>query len=228
MDALIHCAHDFTARTASESNRLNYQGSQKLFRAAEAAGVAKVIFISSMAAYDGCISHYGRVKLAIEKEAAAIGAISVRPGAIYGKGAAGLIGSMRKAVAKLPVVPLIGSGNYPLFTIHEDDLCELLFVLAAREIEHQPSGPISAVAKEPITFRSLLEGLAAAAGKHPVFVPIPWRSIHLGLRIAEACGLRPPFRSDSVLSLVHSNPAPDFNAERAMKLHFRTFSTADL
>jgi hypothetical protein len=44
-----------------------------------------------------------------------------------------------------------------------------------------------------------------------------------GLKSAEACGLKLNFRSDSLVSLTHQNPAPDFSANARAGLVCRPF-----
>ena len=181
-----------------------------------------------MAAYEGCKSLYGTTKLAVEREAIKSGTRVVRPGAIYGKEAGGLIGSLRKTLSKLPIVPLIGNAEYPIYTVHEDDLCNLLFDLSLHPNRVVEKRPISAAARPPITFRQLVTELAAVEGQRPWLIPIPWRMIYRALRLTEFLGLRLGLRSDSVTSLVHSNPAPDFWIEGKTSVRFRQFNANDL
>ncbi len=227
-NALIHCAHDFTAISAEQMQRVNVEGSCRLLRAAHQAGVGTLVFVSSMSAFEGCRSLYGRAKLAIEQEAAKLGAFIVRPGTIYGKKAGGILGSMRNVVAKLPVVPLIGSGNYPLYMVHEEDLCALFFDLCSKPAEGFRGKPINAAEPTPILFRQLLNELAAAAGKKPLFVPVPSSLLIAALRSVEAIGLRIGLRSDSIVSLVHPNPSPDFGLTAQWAARFRKFSAQQM
>ena len=221
VDALIHCAYDFRTSTSSAFQTTNVDGSVRLLKAAREKGVKTIVFISSMAAYDGCKSHYGSGKLAVEREAAKLDAVIVRPGMIYGKDAGGVLASLRKAASKLPVVPLIGDGRYPLFTVHEEDLCGLLFDLA---MGREDGKLISAAALQTIPFRQMVRDLASAAGRKPFLLPIPWRIPFCGLRAIEAMGVRIGFRSDSIVSLVEANPHPTFTMEG----RFRNFSVDDL
>ena len=79
VDALIHCAYDFRTSTSSAFQDTNVDGSVRLLKAAREKGVKTIVFISSMAAYDGCKSHYGSGKLAVEREATKLDAVIVRP-----------------------------------------------------------------------------------------------------------------------------------------------------
>lgn len=74
--------------------------------------------------------------------------------------------------------------------------------------------------------RKLLQVLAAAQHVNVKFVPIPWQVIWFGLKIAELFRITMPFRSDSVISFVHQNPAPAFSLLTQAGCTFREFSSS--
>ena len=228
IDTLIHCAYDFRARTASAIQAINVEGSVRLLKAACEIGIGKIIFISSMAAYEGCKSQYGAGKRAVERGISDANVIVVRPGMIYGKDAGGLFAALRRAISALPVVPLIGHGRYPLFTAHENDLCELLLDLATDRVQAEKRQPVVAAAPETVEFRQLLRDLASATGCHPLWLPLPWRLPFYGLRLLEATGLQMGMRSDSILSVVEANRHPEGGVDTTMRNRFRPFSVDDL
>lgn len=207
--ALVHCAYDFKPLNWPELEAVNVTGSARLFAAARQAGVKQVIYISSISAYAGCRSLYGRAKLATEREAVAGGAVVLRPGLVYGDAPGGMFGKLAQSLRKGKFVPLIGDGSQIQFLVHEADLADV--ALAAANGQPGLAGQIITVAHpEPWPFRRLLSEIAAGLGRHPVMVPLPWRFIWLGLKTAETLGLRLNFRSDSLVSLVYQNPQPDF------------------
>src|SRR5262245_24517267 len=81
--ALVHCAYDFRPLHLEEIRAVNVLGAQRVFDAARVVGVKRIIFISSISAYPGCRSLYGKAKLEIEELAMAHGVVSVRPGLVY-------------------------------------------------------------------------------------------------------------------------------------------------
>lgn len=221
VDVLVHAAYDFSLRSWPGICRVNAVGSEYLFDAATRAGVKRQIFISSMAAFEGCRSKYGLGKLAAEHAARIRGGVVVRPGVIYGERNGGLAAQIAALAKKTPVVPMIGNGRYPLYTCHVDDLCALVSFLA--RAERPPGGIITAAHQSPVTLRGLVE--QARGGKTPAYiVPIPWHLIASCLWLAEALGLRLAFRSDSVISIVHADSAPDFTALENIPVVFRPFS----
>jgi nucleoside-diphosphate-sugar epimerase len=208
VDALVHCAWDFTLTRWEEIEAVNVRGSIRLLEAAHAAGVRRGVFISSLSCFPGCRSLYGRGKLIVEKEALGLGYAVVRPGLVYGEAPGGMMGALAKAAKSLPVVPMIGSGRQPQYPVHEEDLAELIYRLCGMEA---PREPIAAAEGEGIAFRELLRRIAAKHGRKPLLMPVPWRLILAGLKTMEAVGMTPPFRSDSLLGFVFQNPAPDFS-----------------
>lgn len=216
---LIHCAYDFSARTPAEISEANIQGSIRLLKGAHQAGVTQLIFISSMASFEGCRSLYGQAKLAVEKEALTLGAVVVRPGLILGKNTGGIVGAILGVMKKFRWIPLIGSGKQIQYLTYDEDLARFIQKLADHPDQAPPS-PISAIHPTPVAFRTLLAQLAAARGyPRTHFIPIPWRLIWAALRALEFLGLRLRFRSDSVVSFVNSNSNP--NVDPSIQAEFR-------
>jgi nucleoside-diphosphate-sugar epimerase len=228
MNALIHCAYDFRATRWRDIARVNVDGSARLFEAAQAAGVSRIVCLSTMSAFEGCRSLYGKAKLAIEKTALRFGAVRVRPGLIYGDRPGGTVGALERVVSMSPIVPLVDDGRYLLYLAHEEDLCRLAHELCDRaELSDRmrSMGPITAAAEGPHSLREILETLARRRGKRVAFVPVPRCWILGPLRAVESVGLRAGVRSDSLISLVNQDPSPDFGPTREMHTSFRSFDT---
>lgn len=176
----------------------------QLFEAADRDGVRRIIFISSLAAYDGCASLYGRGKREVEKAVLARGGHAIRPGTVFGPRPRGMMGSLSAQITKKGWVPVI---RHPraLYLAHEDDLANLVARLAAGEL---PSAtvPWLAAGSRAWTLEELLQEIARRAGRAIQIVPLPWRLVWGGLRVLEGAGFKPSFRSDSVLSLAHPIP----------------------
>ncbi|MCE9590113.1 MAG: NAD(P)-dependent oxidoreductase [Planctomycetes bacterium] len=226
VDVLVHCAYDFSCVDRPGIRSSNVDGTLRLFEAARAAGVRRIIFISSVSSYEGCRSLYGRAKLEVERRCGGFGAVIVRPGVVYGPGARGMMGSLLKVVEK-PVVPMVGSGRQPMLMVHEEDLGRAVVALVERG--EVPAGkPIFMAGRRRWTLRELMEMAAAARGRRVVFVPVPWRLIWLALKAAEAVGLRPRTRSDSLVGLVFPDPSPDFSTTDTLGLSFRELDASAL
>jgi hypothetical protein len=64
---------------------------------------------------------------------------------------------------------------------------------------------------ELLTFRTILERLAEEAGRNPRFFSIPGWALLAGLKGAELLKISLPFKSDSLVSLLHQDPSPIFS-----------------
>ncbi len=223
--ALVHCAYDFQPVRWNEIRTVNAGGTEKLFAAARAAGVGKIICISSISAYDGCRSLYGKAKLEIEKNARKHGAQVIRPGLVYGRVPGGMFGKLTQQIQKSSVIPLIGDGSQIQFLVHEEDLSAFIERYACGEVKTPPK-ILTAANEEPWPFKKLLREIARGQNKQVKFIPLPWRLVWAGLKSAEICGLELNFRSDSLVSLMHQNPAPDFSANTGAGLVCRPFETS--
>jgi nucleoside-diphosphate-sugar epimerase len=209
---LVHCAYDFTATNWESVEKYNVEGSKKVLAAAKKAG-ARTIFISSMSAYEGCKSFYGRGKLAVEKSGLAD--VIIRPGLVYGPRSSSIVGKLEK-LASLPVVPMITRIDQATYLCHQEDLGKLIVLLCKGK---KTNGIIYAAAQKPVRLRSIIERFA---GKKKVFIPVPYGLVLLGMRTVEVLGVRLPFRSDSLVSIAHQNPKVDVKSTRKL-MKFREF-----
>jgi len=198
---VIHAAWDMTAR-GEQVAAVNVAGSLPLLDALAARG-GRALLISSLSAFATARSDYGRAKYALEQAVQRRGGLAVRPGLVFGAGAGGLFGRLAATSSQRPLMPIVG-GSERLFVTHDEHLAILIAGLAAAPPDRQ--GTIFAAHERPTTLRAIVEQIAAARGGNVRLVPIPARAVLTALRLAEAAGLQPAYRSDSLLSLV--NPAP--------------------
>lgn len=209
VDALVHAAWDFSARTRSEIERTNVDGSRRLLDAARG---RRIVFVSTLSAFPGARSLYGQAKLAVEQAARVVGGAVIRPGLVWSEDGGSLYASLRK-LARLPLLPTFTDRK--LHPAHADDVAALVRLLLD---EPSSDEAIVAAARQPLTLAQILR----AANPRLRTVPVPWRLVWVPLRALELAGLEPPFRSDSVLSLVSLDERP-FEHARAPETPFRPF-----
>ena len=128
-DAVIHVAGVINAPHAAGFEAGNVTGTALLLDAAEAAGVARFVHVSSLAAREPQLSLYGASKARSEAlvQASPLSTAIVRPPAVYGPGDRETLELFRMAKRGLVVLPPQGR----LSLIHVDDLTALLLALAA-------------------------------------------------------------------------------------------------
>ena len=223
VDTLVHCAYDMSLRAPEDIWRINVEGTRRLLASARDSGVQRTIVVSSMSAYEGTQQLYGQSKLAIEGHALQFGACSVRPGLVYGRRAGGMAGTLAR-LSRLPIVPLLASGAHQ-FTVHEDDFAEAIATLL--DAEQLPLESIGIANPVPVPFRTILEGFARSHGGRCRFIPIDWRIVYHGLRLAERLRVSLPVRADSLLGLVHPAPfVPGLEVLESLGIRLRRFQQA--
>jgi nucleoside-diphosphate-sugar epimerase len=224
--ALVHCAYDFSLTTRRDIQKVNVDGSLRLIDSALNEGVQKIVFISSISAFDGCRSLYGQAKLAVEKRILELKGHVVRPGLIYStpiKSAhGGMFGRICHSILQSRIIPVIGNASSVQYLVHMEDLCRVVLALITPE-NVAPASPIVVASERFIGFDELLALIASAAGRSVRFVHIPWRAAWLGLVLAERLGMHPRFRSDSVIAFIYQDPHPDLAAVQSMGIPLRDF-----
>jgi nucleoside-diphosphate-sugar epimerase len=221
--SLVHCAYDFSLIRPHDIRDVNVRGTALLFAAARTGGVRRIVYVSSISAFPGCQSIYGRTKLEIEVLARDSGAVVLRPGLIFNASPGAMFGRLVAQVARARVVPLLGNGSQVQYLVHLDDVCEAVRRFVAHELP-VPDEPLVLADPRPWPLRELLVTLAQRHGRRPRFVSVPPRLVWMALRAAEQIGLRLTFRSDSIVSLLNQNPAPDFVAQQRLGLACRAFA----
>jgi nucleoside-diphosphate-sugar epimerase len=221
VDTLVHCAWDLSITRRTEIWQVNVLGTAALLRLASQQGVRRVIFISSMSAYDATTQLYGRAKLECENIAVSLGHGVVRLGLVYGPGWGGMAGSLRK-MTKLPITPLL-AGESHQYTVHEDDAAAAIERLASTP--ELPLVPLGVAYPEPVKFRDFVRTVGKVDGRVPHLVAVPWQVAYALLRTGEVAGIHLPFRADSLLGLVRPAPeVPNQSVARDLGLFFRPFS----
>ena len=189
-DWIVHAACKIKGPDAAASSRA-------LMDTVLAVG-APVLYLSSTVAAWARPTAYGRARAEDEARLATSGLpfAILRPSAPYGPrlahhqpGHRESFHTLAALVARSPVVPLIGDGHYRRQPVHVDDLARASLGVIARGGHPLPldaGGPV------PMSFRSIIEAIAAAMGRRPRLVPVP-KSVFV--RLAR---LRPDFEPELI------------------------------
>jgi nucleoside-diphosphate-sugar epimerase len=227
LDALVHCAWDFGARSWEQIATVNVRGSQMLFESVSAAGVGRLVHISTVSAAGDPRSTYGRAKRRTEALAESHDGIVVRPGLLYGPSAGGMIGMLTTLVGTLPVVPVLVGDDRPLYLAHQDDAARLIALVAAG-LEGEAGAPLTAAAPDPHSLREVLGAIAGANGQSRLFFRVPWQLLYAPLRLLEILHIPSPIRSDSALSMATLDPNPFRSSAAPHATEFRRFEPTAL
>jgi nucleoside-diphosphate-sugar epimerase len=221
VNALVHVAWDLKLVRPASLRSVNVSGSLRLLESATTAGVNRLVFISTISAFEEAKSIYGQTKLEVEKAFLSRGGVVIRPGLVYGPDSGGMYGKLVQQVMKGGTVPVIGDGSYLQYLVHEEDMASA--VLRAVETDRPPSTPVTVANSQPWPLKKLLQQIAQSSGRSVRFLHVPVTPLYWAIRGGEALNLRLPFRSDSLISLLHQNPQPDLNAPELLNLTPRAF-----
>jgi len=230
VDLLIHCAYDFSCTDWNKVKEINIEGTKTLFEAALSAGVNTLVYISSMHAFKGCRTMYGKAKLDVEEYVIGHGGIIIRPGTLYIEQDGKLYGGLRGETLQLfetlfrstPVVPILYSREPTIYTTHIDDLCDLIKEVISRK--DLIDKPICAVNMKPMTIKQFLIKIKERQHKKRVFfIPVPWQIPWLLLMLLERINIKLSFRSEAIMGFIDQNPKPDFSMFKLLKTQMRSF-----
>lgn len=202
IDTVIHAAYDASQR-GEDISRVNVSGSLPLLEGLAAQG-GRMVLVSSLSAFAGTPSLYGRAKLELERIVLENDGVVLRPGLVFGVDAGGMFGAMTQALSKSTWVPMVGNGGQRLFVTHDKHLSTLALRIAIDQ--SSTGGPLFAACEIPTTLRTIATQIVRARGRRPTVIPLPPPLLHFGLNSAEKSGLGLSFRSDSLRSLL--NPIP--------------------
>lgn len=173
IDVVINAVGIIQQRGANTFDALHTQSPTALFKACEIAGVKKVVQISALGADDTAFSQYHLSKKAADDALSELDLnwTIMMPSIVYGPGA----NSMRlfKAMAALPITPLVGNGEQKIQPIHINDLSHATLKIIENNIGQRQR--IELVGPESVTLQQLFILLKQWLGKpkaHFLHVPV--------------------------------------------------------
>jgi uncharacterized protein YbjT (DUF2867 family) len=176
-----------------------------LFKATEQAGVMKVIQVSALGADKTAFSQYHLSKRAADEFLMALDLdwTIVMPSIVYGPGAKSM--AFFKAIAALPIVPLVDKGDQPVQPIHINDFTRA--VLQLLEPESRKRLRIEMVGPHPIAIKEIYIQLRDWLGMGQAhFISMPYRFTLIAARIGGFMG-NTPMNAEAVQMLRNGNTA---------------------
>lgn len=183
VEAVIHVAGVVNAADPAEFERGNVTGTLNVIEAARAAGVPRLVHVSSLSAREPDLSIYGASKARAEKLVMASGLdwTMVRPPGIYGPRDVDYFEMFRLARwGLLPVPPQEGRSSL----IHVDDLARLLLALlpSGEEVSHRTFEPDDG-RKQGWGHYELARAIGWAMGRRPWVVHLSRASLERAARV---------------------------------------------
>lgn len=200
VDAVIHSAaiaHTMTGRPEDDYRTINTEATIGLARAAEKAGAARFVFLSSIRAQCGPSAAgvlteddppaptdaYGRSKLAAEEGLAGLGIdwVALRPVLLYGPGMKGNMAALLE-LARSPWPLPLGAVKARRSLLSADNLASAIAtVLTAQGPLRRP---FIVAEPEPVAVPDIVAAFRAGLGRRPGLVPVPAALLALAVRAA--------------------------------------------
>ena len=204
--AVIHLAGAITAPDRATFFAVNTQGTERLARVASAAGVARFIHVSSLAAREPQLSDYAASKRQAEdvlREIAPRGLMIVRPPVVYGPGDRATLPLLAQFTRRRAVIPAAAHARVSL--LFAEDLAT--FLVARLADESQGLAEIDDGKPNGYGWPELLRSAAETEGHEAraVFLPrwlLEGLSWPVGL-LGSALKLRVPLTPGKVRELYH-------------------------
>ena len=204
IDVVINAVGIINESHQQSFKALHTDGPVTLFRACELAGVKKVIQISALGADDTAFSTYHLSKKAADDmlSQCSLDWTILQPSIVIGPGAKS--SSLFKAIAALPIIPLIGGGKQLIQPVSIDDLTALIHkIIESRALNHQR---VPVVGAEPVAFKLLIDRFCAWLGFRSLFyINIPYPIMLFIARITSIFTSNSPINSDSIRMLKQEN-----------------------
>jgi len=140
-----------------------------LFKSAKEAGVKRIVHVSITNPSEESPLEYFRGKAILEKalQESGISYSILRPAIIFGKEDI-LINNIAWMLRRFSVFGVFGNGDYQIQPIYVDDLAQL----AVEQGENKDNTIIDAIGPETFTYKTLVEEIGKALGKHRLIVPV--------------------------------------------------------
>ena len=203
IDVVINAVGIIQQRGTNTFDALHTHTPCALFKACEIRHVSKVIQISALGADDTAFSQYHLSKKAADDFLSSLDLdwTILMPSLVYGPGAKSL--RLFKAMAALPVTPLVCKGEQLIQPIHISDLSNALLALIENPTIRQRR--IEAVGPKAVTLRQLYVVLKHWFGyTHPRFLNMPlWFALSVA-RVTEYFG-NTPINADTLKMLQNGN-----------------------
>ncbi len=205
---ILHAAWDMHTENWQEIIARNIRGSRILVKQAHAHGIP-VLFISSMSAFKGCRSKYGRAKLIVEKTVACHGGKIIRPGLIWSQAQlGGILGKIASLVRCLPLIAIPSTDRQKLHMTNLSDLGDIILDILHGTLNINRH-PVFAE-PEPITLKAIVQAVARKSGKPAIVFAINPTFFMFALAMANRLLGPKKIKVDSLVGLLYAVDKPEF------------------
>jgi NADH dehydrogenase len=177
VDAVVHLGAATSAgRTdPAMAYRVNVGGASALVEACRAGGCRRLVAVSTQHVHLPRPGAYGRTKRIADAIflRSGLDVTVLRPSLVYGAGGQGVFARIAALAEKLPVIPVVGPGQWHLRPVWVEDLVGVILQTLARPETIGRTYDVGGL--ERVTYDEMLAGICAALGKpcRPLHLPVP-------------------------------------------------------
>lgn len=195
-DKVIHLVGIILERGRQTFERVHYEGTHNLVQAAKQAGVTRWVQMSAIGARsDSEGTAYHRTKWKAEQEViqGGIPHVILRPSIIYGP-RDGFVTQMVDMIEKTPVIPIVGTGEYPLQPIFVQNVCQVF--VGALTNDKATNKIFELGGPEALAYEKVIDIIAATIGVKKKKVHLPFGLMRINAALLETflplVGATPP------------------------------------
>lgn len=217
IDTVIHAAFLTADRKQGPGNSYeatNVQGTANLIRAAEEAGVKRMIEISGLGTRPAKPGSYMQGRYLSEKflKESSLDWTIIRPSVLFGKDAP-FIKGLADLIRSSLVVPLIGGGKISFQPIYVEDVVRVILQVLA-EPQHASHAIFTIGGPDYYTFTQIIDALLHTMHLKRLKVPAPNFAIGMGAAVMEAILPKPPL-TKAAMALFSFDNTTDLNSVEA-------------
>ncbi len=208
VDTIVHAAFitaDRKPTAGNDYNQTNVQGTANLVKAAQEAGVKRIIEISGLGTKPGKPGSYMQGRYLAEQMVKESGLqwTIIQPSVLFGKNAP-FIKGLADLIRSAPVVPLIGGGSLLFQPIYVEDVVTIIMKVLADP--QGTSGKTYTIGgPEYYSFTRIIDELLRAMHKTRIKAPAPTPLIGVGAAVMEAVLPRPPLTKAAMTLFTFDN-----------------------
>jgi len=217
VDTIVHTAFITADRKQSAGNsyeKTNVQGTANLIKAAQAAGVRRVIELSGLGTKPDKPGSYMQGRYMAEKMLKESGLqwTIIQPSVLFGKDAP-FVKGLSDLIRTSPVIPLIGGGTIRFQPIYVEDVVTIIVkVLETPEQSANKTYIIGGPAY--YTFTDIINALLRTMHKTRIKAPAPMPLVGMGAAMMEAVFPKPPLTRAAMTLFTFDNTTDLHSVER--------------
>jgi uncharacterized protein YbjT (DUF2867 family) len=179
VDTVVHLAAAIRDQPGTPIEEVNGIGTARLLRAAEAAGVERLIFFSAMGASEFQRTRFFRSKALAERAVTSspLATTVFAPSVVYDRSDPWV--TVMRRLALLPVIPVSGSADAAYQPIWAEDVARC--VVAAMGEPAEGSRRYELAGPERLTYEQMARTIAKAAGRERPVVHVPLGAVRFSL-----------------------------------------------